>query len=137
MGLYYPGIADGAVAELTGECLRAFSQIMRQVSFAPLTHWAHMVRHQKFFTQTRFPLVDKTWHCREALVVQLMHLSKLITYHGYFAPKDVWLSSTRVKAFLVIAPNWWNSLHISITAPQDIMPICRVYEAEMFHQAFE
>lgn len=51
-------------------------------------------------------------------------------------PKNIWLASTRAKAFLTVNPTWWNELPIEIRALEDILQFHKACKTELFNQDF-
>ena len=51
-------------------------------------------------------------------------------------PKEARLSSTRARAFSVLAPTWWNALSHETRALRDLTSFHRACKTELFHLAF-
>ena len=51
-------------------------------------------------------------------------------------PKEVRLASTRARAFLALAPAWWNELPEDIRALTEIAKFRRACKTELFCQAY-
>ncbi|XP_077781511.1 uncharacterized protein LOC144327186 [Podarcis muralis] len=50
--------------------------------------------------------------------------------------REVRLASTRARAFLALAPIWWNTLSQETRALRDLTSFRRACKTELFHQAF-
>ena len=50
-------------------------------------------------------------------------------------PKDIKLTSTRARAFLALAPAWWNELPIEIQALTKLLKFRKACKTVLFHQA--